>query len=216
MPSRSTPIGPVPDSPRHRRDWRTLWRRCICGLPAPCIDARLTLRPPATPDESHGDDPDRTVELPPPRPGPEPGVYLSRHAAPHDDTGPTGTGSTSSGPTETGLTGIEPTGRSGPPRPRAPLDDRPGSPRRDQPGAPRHDRPGSPRRDQPGAPRHDRPGSQRHDQPGSPRHDRPVAPRHDHNVGRPGHLTPAQIQRANQGAPSRYRRDIPGPHGGPP
>ncbi|SNR27749.1 hypothetical protein SAMN06264365_101454 [Actinoplanes regularis] len=37
--------GGVPFSPRHRRDWRTLWRRCRCGLPAPCVD-RLVPAPP--------------------------------------------------------------------------------------------------------------------------------------------------------------------------
>lgn len=32
---------PVPLAPRHRRDWRTWWRRCTCGLPWPCPDRRL-------------------------------------------------------------------------------------------------------------------------------------------------------------------------------
>jgi len=36
---------PVPLSPAHRRTWRTLWRRCSCGLPAPCVD-RLVPAPP--------------------------------------------------------------------------------------------------------------------------------------------------------------------------
>jgi hypothetical protein len=36
---RTTP--PVPMSPVHRRSWRSLWRRCSCGLKEPCID-RLT------------------------------------------------------------------------------------------------------------------------------------------------------------------------------
>jgi hypothetical protein len=36
---RTTP--PVPMSPIHRRSWRSLWRRCSCGLKEPCID-RLT------------------------------------------------------------------------------------------------------------------------------------------------------------------------------
>ena len=36
---------PVPLSPAHRRTWRTLWRRCSCGLPAPCAD-RLVPAPP--------------------------------------------------------------------------------------------------------------------------------------------------------------------------
>jgi hypothetical protein len=36
---------PVPLSPVHRRTWRTLWRRCSCGLPAPCVD-RLVPAPP--------------------------------------------------------------------------------------------------------------------------------------------------------------------------
>ena len=36
---------PVPLSPAHLRTWRTLWRRCSCGLPAPCVD-RLVPAPP--------------------------------------------------------------------------------------------------------------------------------------------------------------------------
>ena len=36
---------PVPLTPTHRRDWRTFWRRCACGLTSPCVD-RLV---PATP-----------------------------------------------------------------------------------------------------------------------------------------------------------------------
>ena len=29
---------PVPLQPTHRRSWRTFWRRCTCGLAAPCVD----------------------------------------------------------------------------------------------------------------------------------------------------------------------------------
>jgi len=29
---------PVPLQPTHRRNWRTFWRRCTCGLTAPCVD----------------------------------------------------------------------------------------------------------------------------------------------------------------------------------
>jgi hypothetical protein len=32
---------PVPLGPIHRRLWRTFWRRCSCGLPAPCIERRI-------------------------------------------------------------------------------------------------------------------------------------------------------------------------------
>lgn len=35
----------VPVEPRHRRTWQSLWRRCRCGLPAPCVD-RLVPSPP--------------------------------------------------------------------------------------------------------------------------------------------------------------------------
>jgi hypothetical protein len=45
MTSLRRPTAPVPLQPAHRRDWRTLWRRCTCGLKAPCVD-RLV---PATP-----------------------------------------------------------------------------------------------------------------------------------------------------------------------
>lgn len=37
----SAPTAPVPLGPTHRRLWRTFWRRCACGLPAPCVDRRL-------------------------------------------------------------------------------------------------------------------------------------------------------------------------------
>ncbi len=41
MTSRRRTTTPVPMSPIHRRSWRSLWRRCSCGLKEPCID-RLT------------------------------------------------------------------------------------------------------------------------------------------------------------------------------
>jgi hypothetical protein len=36
---------PVPLTPTHRRDWRTLWRRCTCGLTSPCVDRRVPAKP---------------------------------------------------------------------------------------------------------------------------------------------------------------------------
>ena len=45
IPRRRTP-SPVPLEPTHKRAWRSLWRRCSCGLPAPCVDRRV---PPSTP-----------------------------------------------------------------------------------------------------------------------------------------------------------------------
>jgi hypothetical protein len=36
--SRKRRLEPVPHEPSHRRVWRSLWRRCSCGLPAPCVD----------------------------------------------------------------------------------------------------------------------------------------------------------------------------------
>ncbi len=63
MPRRRTPIPPVPDSPRHRRDWRTLWRRCICGLSAPCVDSRVPARQPGLRQRPPDDPP--TDPLPP-------------------------------------------------------------------------------------------------------------------------------------------------------
>jgi hypothetical protein len=36
--SRKRRPDPVPHEPAHRRVWRSLWRRCSCGLPAPCVD----------------------------------------------------------------------------------------------------------------------------------------------------------------------------------
>ena len=41
MTTRRRTIPPVPMSPIHRRSWRSLWRRCSCGLKEPCVD-RLT------------------------------------------------------------------------------------------------------------------------------------------------------------------------------
>jgi hypothetical protein len=55
MTRRHQTTGSVPHSPRHRRNWRTLWRRCICGLPAPCIDSRVPTAPlpfPPLPDSA--------------------------------------------------------------------------------------------------------------------------------------------------------------------
>jgi hypothetical protein len=40
IPRRRTPR-PVPLGPTHKRAWRSLWRRCSCGLPAPCVDRRV-------------------------------------------------------------------------------------------------------------------------------------------------------------------------------
>ena len=71
---------PVPHHPRHRRDWHTFWRRCICGLPAPCID-----RVPPSPPPPY---PPRDSPLPE---GPElgrGGIYRSRHARPEAGAGP--------------------------------------------------------------------------------------------------------------------------------
>lgn len=44
IPRRRCPR-PVPHEPSHQRTWRSLWRRCSCGLPAPCVD-RLVPAPP--------------------------------------------------------------------------------------------------------------------------------------------------------------------------
>ncbi|SCL14542.1 DivIVA domain-containing protein [Micromonospora inyonensis] len=41
---------PVPLAPRHRRDWRTWWRRCTCGLAWPCPDRRLPVPVESAPD----------------------------------------------------------------------------------------------------------------------------------------------------------------------
>ena len=45
MTTNHRPIPPVPITPTHRRSWRTLWRRCSCGLAEPCVD-RLTMSKP--------------------------------------------------------------------------------------------------------------------------------------------------------------------------
>jgi hypothetical protein len=70
---------PVPFHPNHRRDWRTLWRRCICGLSAPCID-RI---PPAPPPPYPPRDSPTFDQVPQGRQG----LYRSR-AAPPDAAGP--------------------------------------------------------------------------------------------------------------------------------
>ena len=48
---------PVPLTPTHRRDWRTFWRRCTCGLTSPCVDrlvpATLQPFPPRTATATH-------------------------------------------------------------------------------------------------------------------------------------------------------------------
>ncbi len=35
----------VPVEPAHRRTWKSLWRRCSCGLPTPCVDRLLPPTP---------------------------------------------------------------------------------------------------------------------------------------------------------------------------
>jgi hypothetical protein len=45
MTSRRATPPPIPYRPSHRRDWRTFWRRCICGLRAPCIDRLVPAEP---------------------------------------------------------------------------------------------------------------------------------------------------------------------------
>jgi hypothetical protein len=45
MHTQPRPEPPVPIAPIHRRSWRTLWRRCSCGLSEPCVDRLTTARP---------------------------------------------------------------------------------------------------------------------------------------------------------------------------
>jgi hypothetical protein len=47
MTTPTGPVDPVPITPAHRRTWQTLWRRCSCGLPAPCVDRRTAVPPTA-------------------------------------------------------------------------------------------------------------------------------------------------------------------------
>ncbi len=64
------PVDPVPISPAHRRTWRSLWRRCSCGLPAPCVDRGSAPSPTAATTPAATPPPTGT----PRRPGsPEPG-----------------------------------------------------------------------------------------------------------------------------------------------
>jgi hypothetical protein len=52
MTRRRPTTQPVPVTPTHRRDWRTLWRRCSCGLTCPCVDRLVPVKrrpfPPST------------------------------------------------------------------------------------------------------------------------------------------------------------------------
>jgi hypothetical protein len=88
MTTRRRTTHPVPMSPVHRRSWRSLWRRCSCGLKEPCIDRRTAsvLYLP-------------TEEPPPPPPPPPPSVPPRhpegpmvhgglRAPVPHGATGP--------------------------------------------------------------------------------------------------------------------------------
>lgn len=45
MTTHPRPEPPVPIAPAHRRSWRTLWRRCSCGLTEPCVDRITTSLP---------------------------------------------------------------------------------------------------------------------------------------------------------------------------
>ena len=71
MTRRRRSTQPVPLTLNHRATWRTLWRRCICGLPTPCIDK---LTPPPQPPY-------------PPRPAP-PAVIFEPRRYPVQATGP--------------------------------------------------------------------------------------------------------------------------------
>ena len=59
---RQTPE-PVPVAPTHRRDRRTFWRRCICGLTSPCVD-RLVPAPPRPFPPRTATAPHRSVDSP--------------------------------------------------------------------------------------------------------------------------------------------------------
>lgn len=54
LPSRRNP-SPFPPEPTHQRAWRSLWRRCSCGLPTPCTNRGrpLSITPPNTTAPSH-------------------------------------------------------------------------------------------------------------------------------------------------------------------
>jgi hypothetical protein len=45
MTSRRQTTSPVPLGPLHRRTWQSLWRRCSCGLAAPCVDRLVPASP---------------------------------------------------------------------------------------------------------------------------------------------------------------------------
>ena len=94
MTRRRQTIPPVPLGPAHRRTWQSFWRRCSCGLAAPCIDSLVPATP--FPFPPRGDT--RPPAIPsPPRPDPvaqrrcnqattpiPPGMVSLRHGSPSD------------------------------------------------------------------------------------------------------------------------------------
>lgn len=79
------PVDPVPVTPTHRRTWKTLWRRCSCGLTAPCVDRRPAPRPAATPPPA----------APPALPRP------ATESSPQKNVGPLSPASPPTGPSQT-------------------------------------------------------------------------------------------------------------------
>jgi hypothetical protein len=85
-------LDPVPHEPSHRRLWQSWWRRCSCGLRAPCVD-RLVPAPrlPFPPARNA-----RSAPVTDPQPGGDtgdistPNVASARHQASRPAGTPTG------------------------------------------------------------------------------------------------------------------------------
>ena len=63
MHTQPRPEPPVPIAPIHRRSWRTLWRRCSCGLSEPCVDRLTTAQPIPGPRSDADPAADRTPSI---------------------------------------------------------------------------------------------------------------------------------------------------------
>jgi hypothetical protein len=83
----------VPVEPAHRRTWQSMWRRCSCGLPTPCVDRLLPASLPPFPPRARsrrttfGPHPRITPTRPSPGPpqlrrAPQPSVPLPQRRRP--------------------------------------------------------------------------------------------------------------------------------------
>ncbi len=75
-------LEPVPHEPSHKRVWRSLWRRCSCGLPVPCVDRLVPAPRLPYPPNQPSPAPTRTVRTPD-----QPGRFAEADGSGHGRSG---------------------------------------------------------------------------------------------------------------------------------